>query len=115
MGTSSSSSKPVLVKGQKDLISNFLFNVVNPAVLGGQPDAGFEAGAQRQAQSLGNDFAERGLTGSGLESRALSDLAAKQMQGREANRFNLGQLLFKTPGVSSSGSTFSALGSPGGA
>ena len=56
-------------------------------LLSGAPNPAFEAGAERSRQALGNDFASRGLEGSGLETRSLTDLETGIAQGREQDLF----------------------------
>lgn len=82
--SSKSSSKPVFAPGQMDLIENFFTNIL-PGFTAGKPVASSEVAGQRMFQDLTRQYAQRGLTGSGLEARALRDAAATQATNREQN------------------------------
>ena len=105
---SSGGQKPVWFEGQKEL-GNALFSPGGPfrSLLGGGPDAGYEAGVSRGQQALNQNLAQQGLAGSNLAARAAVNFQAQAAQGREQNR--LGNLLNAvqpagTSGRSSSGS-----------
>jgi len=87
MGGGSSSQKPVFFDGQKEL-GKLLFADGGPfkSLLGGGPDAGFEAGVARSQQALTSNLAAQGLSGTPLAARAAMNLQAKAAQGREENR-----------------------------
>ena len=69
----------------------------------GAPDVGFEAGAARGRQDLGRGFAQRGITGSGLETRALTDFETGVQQAREGQQFQRTVAGLQAPGGFSTG------------
>jgi len=90
-GGGSSSSKPTFFPGQKELIESL--GLFEPGgffanILGGAPNIGQQIGTNNALTNVSRQFAQRGLTGSGLEARALSDVAKDAAVGSEADMFN---------------------------
>ena len=82
-GKGGGKSGPSFFAGQKEL-GEELFNSVLPQFLmGGAPLPGTEGTMQRGMQGMTQQFAQRGLTGSGLESRALGEAAVRGMQSQQ--------------------------------
>lgn len=107
-GTSEQSSKPTFLDGQKELATEALFRIVSPRAFGGAPDAGTEVNQQRQEQQLTRSFAERGLTGSGLETKSLRDFSLQAQQQRDQGMLQAVERLFTPLGQQSSGSSIQA-------
>ena len=102
---SSSSAKPVFFEGQMDAASQAIFDVLLPQLYGG-PNAALERGVQRGQANTSRVLAQRGLTGSGLEARALADVAAGGEQARQGQQADLLDRLMTSSGQSGSKSAF---------
>lgn len=77
-------------------------------LLGGKPTLGLQQGINQQQQQMGQQFAQRGLTGSGLEARAMKDAAAQAANASEASYLERILGLMAPAGNRSSSSGFNA-------
>jgi hypothetical protein len=101
---SSSSAKPVFFEGQMDAASQAIFDILLPQLYGG-PNAALERGVQRGQANTSRVLAQRGLTGSGLEARALADVAAGGEEARQGQQFDLLNRLMSNAGNASRSSS----------
>ena len=90
-GSQSSSSKPFFLdfdkhqgNNQLGVASRAFQEILIPRLFGGAPDVGTEAAINRGRQQLSRDASSRGLRGSGIEARMMSNSTAQQVLGREA-------------------------------
>ena len=82
-GKGGGQSGPAFFGGQREL-GEELFNAVLPRfLLGGAPLPGTEATIARGQQATTQQFAQRGLTGSGLEARALGEAAVRGVRAQQ--------------------------------
>jgi len=102
---SSSSAKPVFFEGQMDAASQAIFDILLPQLYGG-PNASLERGVQRGQANTSRVLAQRGLTGSGLEARALADVAAGGEEARQGQQADLLNRLMSNAGDTSKKSGF---------
>ena len=102
---SSNSSAPTFFEGQQGAASNAIFDILLPQLYGG-PNAALERGVQRGQANTSRVLAQRGLTGSGLEARALADVAAGGEQARQGQQADLLDRLMTSSGQSGSKSAF---------
>jgi hypothetical protein len=104
-GKSSSSNAPTFFAGQEAAATNAIFDILLPQLYGG-PNATLERGVQRGQANTSRALAQRGLTGSGLEARALADVAAGGERARQGQQMDIVQRLFTSSGQSGSSSSF---------
>ena len=85
-GGGSSSSKVQFFPGQENVFpAIFGSGGIFEQLLRGKPNVGLQQGINQQQQQIGQQFAQRGLTGSGLEARAMKDAAAQAANASEAS------------------------------
>lgn len=104
-GKSSSSNKPTFFDGQERAAADAIFNILLPQLYGG-PNAAVERGVQRGQANTSRVLAQRGLTGSGLEARALADVAAGGEAARQGQQADLLDRLMTSSGQSGRSSSF---------
>jgi hypothetical protein len=91
---SSGGSKPHFASWQKagDAASNIdkvFREIIGARLFGGAPDVGAEQAGRRARQGTRRQFAQRGMTGSGLEARAMGEAQIKSGQAGEAQLMDL--------------------------
>jgi hypothetical protein len=99
----SGGSAPVFDEDQRKLISEVFAERVNPAIMGGAPDLQAEMAERRARQGTRREFAHSGLSGSGLEARAISKAQVGGAQAREANLWDLVQMAIAPLGQAQKG------------
>lgn len=82
-----SSSKAIMYPGQKEFGADAFAQLFRP-LLGGAPITAFESSRNRGTEQLGEEFARRGLTGSGIEAGALADFQNQAQVSEEAARID---------------------------
>ena len=87
----SGGSKPVFSRWQhqEEGIEKIFSEIIGPRLLGGSPDVLSEAASRRARQATRRDFAGRGMSGSGLEARAIGQAQVQGAQAREAQLMDL--------------------------
>ncbi len=110
-GTSKQSSKVEYFPGQENLFP-YIFGSggIMEQLISGKPTVGLQQGINQQNQQLGQQFAQRGLTGSGLEARAMKDAASQAAVSSEASALERILNLMAPAGQRSSGSSLSLSG-----
>ena len=110
-GGGKSSSDPVFFPGQFDAAGQiFEQGGLFEQIMQGRPNAGFERAVNTGSDRLQRTFAQRGLTGSGIEAKGLTEFeqgAAQQLADNQEGRI----LNFAQPaGTSSDSNMGSVLG-----
>jgi len=105
MGASSSKSKPVFFKGQKEL-GDMLFapGGIFANILSGAPDPRFESDARRGSQALNQSLASQGILGTPLAAKSQALFQSQVQTGREQNRLQNLLTGIQPAGTSSIGS-----------
>ena len=85
----SGGSKPVFAPGQMEMAERIFEEILGPQLFGGAPDVMGAQAARRGRQATRQGFAQRGMTGSGLEARAMGEAQMKGTQAREGRLMDL--------------------------
>lgn len=95
-------SGPVFFEGQQDLAGSLFSDVLPRFLLEGAPLPGAGAAQARGMQGVGREFASRGLSGSGLEARALGETAVRGAQAQQGAYMDMLDRALTSPGSTSS-------------
>lgn len=88
-GSSSGRQGVQFFPGQEALTGEIFDQILRPRILGGTPTPAGQRQVQRAQTGVQRQFAQRGLSGSGLEAKAISDAAVGSTRVFEDEMANL--------------------------